>query len=230
MNRLALQPAWTARQRVLAAVTPVGPLLLLAGSLITPSAADDFSPDSKDATKILEAVATDRGRSGLGGILIVIGLMFLVPPLALVVSRVTARGAILATIGGALAMAAMAAGSLTNTFFFTSYALTDPDLTVKVGDLGPAYGGLGPVLVPFFIAYLAGSLLGFILLAIAVFRSGQAPKWAAVMLGLAGLAIVAVDAGSLGGVIVSLALLISLIGCGVLATHRGPAATDATSA
>ena len=52
MNGLALQPAWTPRQRVLAAVTPVGPRLLLAGSLITPSAADDFSPDSKDATKI----------------------------------------------------------------------------------------------------------------------------------------------------------------------------------
>jgi len=44
------------------------------------------------------------------------------------------------------------------------------------------------------------------------------------------LAIVAVDTGSLGGVIVSLSLLISLVGCGFLTTRSGPAASDATPA
>lgn len=135
---------WTARQRVLAAITPIGPVLLLAGSLIAPAAADDFSPDAPKANPILAAVAADRARSGVGGILIVVGLMFLVPALALTVSRVKDRSATLATVGGMLAMAAMAAGSLTNTFFFTSYGLTSPDVDAKIGDLGSAYAALGP--------------------------------------------------------------------------------------
>lgn len=163
---------WTARQRVLAAITPIGPVLLLAGSLIAPAAADDFSPDATKATPILEAVAADRARSGVGGFLIVVGLMFLVPALALVVARVTGKGERLATIGGMLAMAAMAAGSLTNTFFFTSYGLTSPDVDTKLDDLGSAYGALGPVLTPFFIVYLAGSLIGYVVLAVAASELG----------------------------------------------------------
>ena len=210
---------WTARQRILAAITPIGPVLLLAGSLVVPAAADDFSPDAPKATPILEAVAADRARSGVGGVLIVMGLMFLVPALALTVSRVKGRSATLATVGGMLAMAAMAAGSLTNTFFFTSYGLTSPDVDAKVGDLGSAYAALGPVLTPFFIVYLAGSLIGFVALAVAVFRARSAPRWAAIALAVAGLGIVVVDAGTISGVILSLVLLVALVGCGILAGH-----------
>jgi hypothetical protein len=210
---------WTARQRVLAAITPIGPVLLVAGSLITPAAADDFSPDATKATLILEAVEADRARSGVGGFLIVVGLMFLVPALALVVARVTGKGERLATVGGMLAMAAMAAGSLTNTFFFTSYGLTSPDVDAKLDDLGSAYAALGPVLTPFFIVYLAGSLIGFLVLAVAVFRARSAPRWAAIALALAGLGIVVVDTGTVAGVILSLLLLVALMGCGILAGH-----------
>ena len=84
----------------------------------------------------------------------------MVPALALTVARVSGPGERLATIGGMLAMAAMAAGSLTYTFFFTSYALTSPDVDARLDDLGSAYGALGPVLTSFFVVYLAGSLIG----------------------------------------------------------------------
>jgi hypothetical protein len=75
------------------------------------------------------------------------------------------------------------------------------------------------VLTPFFVVYLAGSLIGFVVLAVAVFRAGSAPRWAAIALALAGLGIVVVDAGAIGGVILPLLLLVALVGCGILAGH-----------
>jgi hypothetical protein len=196
---------WTSRQRVLAASTPIGPVLLLAGSLIAPAAADDFSPDATKATHILEAVAADRARSDVGGVL---RLDVLGTSAGTTVARVTGTGERLATVGGMLAMAAMAAGSLTNTFFFTSYGLTSP----------------------FFIVYLAGSLIGFVVLAVAVFRARSAPRWAAIALALAGLGIVVVDTGTIGGVILSLLLLVALVGCGILSGHDATASKSTHAA
>ena len=88
-----LYRSWTGRQRLLALLTPIGPLLCLAGTLVAPAAADDFSHKPAQAKAILDVVAADRARSGFGGALIVVGLMALVPGLVLVVSRVNGRGA-----------------------------------------------------------------------------------------------------------------------------------------
>ncbi|MDQ6934426.1 MAG: hypothetical protein M3130_03925 [Actinomycetota bacterium] len=201
-------------------LTPVGPLMLLAASLITPAAADNFSRDPGQARKILEAVAGDRARSGMGGFLIVAGLVALLPGLVLVVSRVTERGSRVATIGGTLAMVGVSAGAITNTFFFHSFALTDPAVHASPTALAAAFGAIGPVIAPFFISYAAGTIIGFTTLAVAVFRGKRAPWWAALVLGLAGLATMIVNAGTLSAVVVSLMLLVGLLGCGILRTGQ----------
>lgn len=216
MSAIALNRSWTGRQRLLAVMTPIGPLLCLAGTLVAPAAADDFSHKPAQAQAILDVVAADRARSGFGGLLIVVGLAALLPGLVLVVSRVTGRGARLATIGGAMTMIGVAAGSITNTFFFFSFALTDPAVHASPHSLAVAYGAIGPILRWIFFPYAIGTIFGFAVLGIAAFRSGSVPRWAAVVLGLTGPGFVVVDGlGVIGGVVTSLMLLVGLLGCGV---------------
>ena len=191
---------------------------------MAPAAADEFG--SSTAVQTLAAVAAARTRSGLGGVMIVIGLAALLPGLALVVSRVDGRGTRLATIGGALTMVGVVAGSVTNTFYFASFALTDPDLTISPAAAAVAYTAMAPVILPFFICYGIGTVFGFAVLGIAAFRSGRVPRWAAVVLGLTGPGFVVVDGiGVIGGVVTSLMLLVGLQGCGVLRAAKKPAAS-----
>jgi hypothetical protein len=221
MSATAFYRSWTGRQRLLALLTPIGPLLCLAGTLVAPPAADDFSHKPAQAGAILDVVAADRTSSGLGGALIVVGLLALLPGLALVVSRVTGRGARLATIGGAVTILGVMAGSITNTFYFHSFALTDPAVHASAHSLAVAYAAFGPIVRWFFLLYGVGTVFGFPVLGIAAFRSGLVPRWAAAVLGLTGPGFVLVDGmGVMGGVVTSLMLLIGLWGCGALAIPR----------
>lgn len=157
--------------------------------------------------------------------MIVMGLAALLPGLALVVSRVDGRGARLATIGGALTMVGVVGGSVTNTFYFASFALTDPDLNISPASAAVAYTAMAPMILPFFICYGIGTVFGFAVLGIAAFRSGRVPRWAAVVLGLTGPGFVVVDGiGVIGGVVTSLMLLVGLLGCGVLGAAQKAAA------
>lgn len=215
MNKIAVRQSWSGRQRLLARLTPIGPILLLAGAIVAPVAADDFSRDPKTVGRILNAVADDRQRSGVGGFLIVVGLAALLPGLALVIARVTDHGRTLATIGGALAMIGVTAGAIANTFFFVSFALTAPNVRAAEASKEQVYAALGPVLWPCFLLYLFGTVVGFLLLGVAVFRGKTAPRWAALLLPVAGIGI-SVVTGVLPEVALVLVLLIALLGCGIL--------------
>ncbi|MEO5666363.1 MAG: hypothetical protein ABIR39_24085 [Nocardioides sp.] len=166
-----------ALRRVLRAASgPLAAVALFAGSTIGPRLADTVTSDPVEGAKVVAAVAAERDASLWAGVFLMIGLALLVPFFAGVTAAIRGRGALLATVGGTLAMVGAVCGSLSQWFFFSEFQLTAPGVPREASIAGlttlPAWPG-----ILLFFGFMGGLTLGWALLCIAAWRSQVFARW-----------------------------------------------------
>jgi hypothetical protein len=157
-----------------------------------------------EADVYIRDVAEDPGRSDLGASLVIVGAMLLVSSV-LVLARLVAvdhprlavTGAILAVIGSVgmacISMAALVAGQMVR--------LGDEDAAVALWDRLWNSDKLWPIMT----VHLGA--LGFIVLAVGLFRAGAVPRAAAVVVGLGGAMTMTTAAGPIRPLLIAAAAI-----------------------
>jgi len=180
-----------------------GPLVVLAARLV-------LVPYWDEADVYIREVADDPGRSDLGASLVVLGAMLLVSGV-LVLARLVAvdrprlavTGAVLAVIGcvgmACISMAALVAGQMVR--------LGDTDASIALWDRVWNSDKLWPIMT----VHLGA--LGFIVLAVGLFRAGVVPRAASVLVGLGGAMMMTTAAGPIRPLLIA-AAAIALVGFG----------------
>ena len=188
-----------------------GPLVVLAARFV-------LVPYWDEADVYIREVADDPGRSDLGASLVIVGAVLLVSSV-LVLARLVAverprlavTGAVLGVIGcvgmACIAMAALVAGQLVR--------LGDTDTSVALWDRVWNSDKLWPIMT----VHLGA--LGFIVLAVGLFRAGVVPRAASVLVGLGGAMTMTTAAGPIRPLLIA-AATVALVGFGwvALATSR----------
>jgi hypothetical protein len=164
------------RPRLRAAAGPLAAICLLAGSTIGPRLADTVTSDPAEGARVVVAVAAERNASLWAGVFLMVGLALLVPFFAGVTAVIRERGALLATIGGTLAMIGAVCGSISQWFFFSDFQLTAPGVTreASVAGLTSLPGSQGILL---FFGFIGGLAVGWLMLVIAAWRSRLFAPW-----------------------------------------------------
>ena len=179
----------------------VGPLLLLGANILDPAAGN-----GDDDREYLKALADDPDMAQLSTALWIYGFALMAIGIIGVIHVIRRRGVVLANIGGALALLGM--------IFFVALVTTTVNEIVTVENLGvDAAERLSDEIEDYWVAYtvlvpaLLGTLIGFVLLAIAIVRSGLAHIAAGVLI-IVGILAVAASDTSHAAAIVSNALLL----------------------
>ena len=164
------------RGRLRATAGPLAAVSLFAGSTIGPRLADTVTSDQAEGARVVAAVAAERDASLWAGVFLMIGLALLVPFFAGVTAVIRERGALMATIGGTLAMIGAVCGALSQWFFFSEFQLTAPGVTreASVDGLTTLPAGQGILL---FFGFIGGLTVGWLLLVVAAWRSRVFPPW-----------------------------------------------------
>ncbi len=176
------------RRRLLAAAGPLAAVALFAGSTVGPRLADSVTSDDAQAAKVVAAVAAERSASLWGGVFLMIGLALLVPFFAGVTAAIRGRGAMLATVGGTLAMIGAVCGALSQWFFFSEFQLTAPGVPrdAAIAGLTSLPGWQGILL---FFGFIGGLTVGWALLVVAAWRSRVFARWQVAAFGAAWLSL-----------------------------------------
>lgn len=164
--------------RPLTAAMVLAPLLLMAGTAVTPSAVGDrISGDRAKALAQLDALDGARGQLLAAALLVTLGLAALVPAAFALGAR--ARWSRLAVTGWVLVTLGAPAGAAVNVASdLLGYQLTAPSVPrSSAADVRVASSGQGQLFVLYLLA-----LLGMLLLAVAVWRAGAA-WWHALLVG-----------------------------------------------
>jgi len=186
------------------------PLVVLAARLV-------LVPYWDEADVYIREVADHPGRSDLGASLVIVGAMLLVSSvlvLARLVAvdhpRIAATGAIMGVIGcvgmACVSMAALVAGQMVR--------LGDTDASVALWDRVWNSDKLWPIMT----VHLGA--LGFIVLAVGLFRAGAVPRAAAVLVGLGGATTMTTAAGPIRPLLIT-AAAIALVGFAWVAARAG---------
>jgi hypothetical protein len=177
------------------------PLVVLAARFV-------LVPYWDEADVYISEVAENPGRSDLGASLVIVGAMLLVSSvlvLARLVAvdhpRIAVAGAILGVIGcvgmACVSMAALVAGQMVR--------LGDTDASVALWDRVWNSDKLWPIIT----VHLGA--LGFIVLAVGLFRAGAVPRAAAFLVGLGGATTMTTAAGPIRPLLI-IAAAIALVG------------------
>lgn len=178
MNEFALPATDAVRFRSLlrSLAGPMAAAALFAGSTVGPRLADTVTSDPAKAAEVLAAVAAERDASLWAGVFLMVGLALLVPFFAGITAVITARGAVLATVGGTLAMTGAVCGALSQWFFFSEFQLTAPGVPTDAAIAGltslPGWPG-----ILLFLGFMGCLTVGWALLAVAAWRSGAFARW-----------------------------------------------------
>lgn len=186
-----------------------GAVLLVVGTAVSPAV-------DPDTVTYLAAVAEAPGRASLGGLLFLLGHLFVITPiLALAVTRGVAGSA--ALVAG-VAAAPFAALGLARQFEVALATTTDPALGAEVLEAAYSMSRAGIVVLPAVVA----QTLGLLVLVVALRRRRLLPAWpiATVVLGSVGVFIG--GDGSPVGVAGSALLGATVVALGT--TRRPPAA------
>lgn len=188
-------------------------IALITGPLVVLAARFALVPYWDEADVYIREVADHPGRSDLGASLVIVGAMLLVSGvlvLARLVSadhpRIAVTGAILGVIGcvgmACISMAALVAGQMVR--------IGDTDASIALWDRIWNSDKLWPIMT----VHLGA--LGFIVLAVGLFRAGAVPRAASVLVGLGGAMTMTTAAGPIRPLLV-IAAIIALVGFGWVA-------------
>lgn len=188
---------------------------LVAGAFVVLAARLVLVPYWDEADVYVREVADDPARSDLGASLVVVGAMLLVNGV-LVLARLVAvehprlavTGAILGVMGcvgmACVAMAALVAGQMVR--------LGDAEAAVALWDRVWNSEKLWPILT----VHLGA--LGFMVLAVALFRAGVVPRAASVLVGLGGAMTMTTAAGPIRPLLIAATAIVLVGFCWVAAT------------
>lgn len=185
----------------------LGPLLILAGSIVEPESEGD------EVEEWIPELAQDIGRNDASTTLFILGFVLLVPALIGLVHLIRDRGIVLGHIGGLLALlgCVMYPILFSTTFYDMSLSENVPvDQAVDVVEGAEDY--VGPYFI--FIPAIFGFALGLILLSIALIRARIAPVWFLVLVLLGNFAIFA--GGGESAIIASIGSALLLVAFGSL--------------
>lgn len=187
-------------RRSLAAIGLIlGPLALLAASIVEPDTADE-------GAEYLADVAENAGRVEATTILYMIGFTALLAGVIGIVHVIRRRGVVLAHIGGVLAAVGLVffVGLVTTSLYDLSLAenAARPE-AVKVYDGVEDYATAYVVLAP----ALLGTMIGLILLGIAAWRSTFAPVWVPIVIFVGFLGVMAGEGSKAINIVANLLLL-----------------------
>jgi hypothetical protein len=183
----------------------VGPAVMLVAALIGP----DVNNDNK--LKELNSVAAHKSSFILSGLLYLLSTLFLLAASVGVIHLFRNRRVTLGQVAGGLLLVGTAVTIAFYVFQSVEYEMvnqTGLDRVQLAKFLDKANNS--PSSLPLFILFLIGIVLGSILLAVALWRSGLVPKWAAVVIVVAGVFGFAGGQSKASGIVNSALLLIGL--------------------
>ncbi len=197
------------RRHLLAASAPLAPLLIIAAAFTMPPGTDTLSDDKTVNLALLATVAAHRDRAAITGVLIMFALMSFLPFVAGLAAAVRERGAWLATLGAAMAMAGCFGAGVVNAFWIFNVKAAHPSLAAdrdamaRLIGLGHWTGGI------YFVLQMIVFPLGWLLLAYAIGRSRLVPQWQAVLFGISLPVLLALTDrwAAIGGVLILVAFL-----------------------
>jgi hypothetical protein len=189
------------RQRVLAFFLPIAAVLYIGGEALSPKGTDQLITTAATAFKVLPIAAQHHTQLYLASALVLLGLGALAVSYAAIAMLVRGRGSALATVAALLGGFGAFCGAIVNVLVYPSLAAAatahvSPDAAAKV--LMTAFNSeFGHVFVYF---YFASEVLAPLLMAIALWRSRNVPRWLAALF-FAGLEI-AQQMNSMGPIVV----------------------------
>jgi len=201
----------TIRARLVALLLVIGPLAFTFGDLLRRIVEPDGSPK---ASAITAAVNDHTGLWLLAGLLSIVAAFCIVPGVLALIPR-DGRGSVLTTIGVAMVTIGGVASAGHAVAFYAPYALyaranTSADALTALDDASESY----PLLVALIVLFIAGMMLGTIVLFLGLRRARRVPIWSVLA------AVVFVACGSTGGV------LPGIIGIVAALAAFGPAAAS----
>jgi hypothetical protein len=174
-----MDPTIRTRRKLLAGVTLAAPIMLAIGNSLFPKDTFQFAGTSDKALKTLAATSAAPHRVLAASLFLLVGMAMLGAAFCAVASLVRQRGGASATAGAAVGVIGSLGGVLVTAWLGLSvYAASQADIPqdAKVGYLLSLLKGshLGNIVgVPF----LSGLVLGSVLLAAGLFRSGAVSRW-----------------------------------------------------
>ena len=182
----------------------VGPLLMLAAGIISPDT------DNDNKLKELNSVAAHKSAYIFGSVLFLLSTLVLLAASVGIIHLFRGRRVTLGQIAGSLLLIGTA-----TTFAFYAFSITEYEM---VNQKGLDRAVLADYLhkanntaagAPIFVLFLLGIVLGLILLAVALWRSGLVPKWAAALILVGGVFAFAGGQSQVASIINSVLLLIA---------------------
>ncbi|USQ76610.1 hypothetical protein [Ornithinimicrobium cryptoxanthini] len=163
-----MKPAQLTRTAVAISLV-VGAALIVVSVLLMP----DFSGGHRER---LEAIAAAQGTATISALSFTASQLFLAVGLVGVAHLVRSRVPLLATLGGVLAVLGTFGHAVYGGVNVLMLAMAQDlaALDAHAAVLARGEGGIG---IPFMAAGLLGTVLGFILLGVAVWRGGLGPRW-----------------------------------------------------
>ena len=184
----------------------VGPLVMLVGGIIGPDT------DNDNKLKELNSVAAHKSAYIIGSALFLVSTIILLAASVGIIHVFRGRRVTLGQIAGSL----LVVGTAT-TFAFYAFSVVEYEMVNQTGlnraELA-AYlhkSNMTTSGAPLFILFLLGIVLGLILLAIALWRSGLVPKWAAALILVGGVLAFAGGQNQATNIIDSALLLIAFV-------------------
>ena len=174
----ALDSAGRARQRVLALFLPIAAVLYIGGEAVSPKGTDQVLTTRAAAFKVLPIAAQHSAQLYLASGLVLLGLGALAVSYAAIATLVRGRGSALATVAALLGGLGAFCGAIVNVLVYPSLAAAatahvSPEAAAKV--LMTAFNsGFGQAFTYF---YFASEYLAPLLMAIALWRSRNVPRW-----------------------------------------------------
>jgi hypothetical protein len=182
----------------------VGPLLMLAAGIISPDT------DNDNKVKELNSIAAHKSGYIIGSVLFLLSTLVLLAASVGIIHLFRGRRVTLGQIAGSLLLIGTA-----TTFAFYAFSVAEYEM---VNQKGLDRAVLADYLhkanntaagAPIFILFLLGIVLGLILLAVALWRSGLVPKWAAALILVGGVLAFAAGQSQVASIINSVLLLIA---------------------
>ena len=183
-----------------------GPLLMLVASIVTPNT------DNDNKLKELNSVAAHKSAFLWGNVLFLLGTLILLAASVGIIHLFRNRRVTLGQIAGSLLLVGTAVTTAFYAFTILEYEMVNqPGLNRAELAKYLHEANNTAAAAPLFILFLLGIVLGLILLAIAAWRSGLIPVWAAALILIGGLIAFFGGQDQTAGIVNSVLLLIPFV-------------------
>jgi hypothetical protein len=170
------------RQRVLALFLPIAAVLYISGEALSPKGTDQVLTTTATAFKVLPIAAQHSTQLYLASTLVLLGLGGLAVSYAAIATLVRDRGSALATIAALFGGLGAFCGAIVNVIAYpglaaaaTAHVSRDAAAKVLVAGFNSDFGHI------FLYIYFASEYLAPLLMAIALWRSRNVPRWLAAL-------------------------------------------------